>query len=37
MKEFIEFIVKHLVDKPDKIRITEVEGEKICVSLEIIG
>ena len=31
MKEFIEFIVKHLVDKPDEVRITEVEGEKITI------
>jgi len=31
MKEFVEFIVKHPVDKPDEVRITEVEGEKITV------
>jgi len=31
MKEFIEFIVKHLVDKPDEVHITEIEGERTVV------
>ena len=26
MKEFVEYIVKNLVDNPDKVRITEVGG-----------
>jgi len=31
MKEFIEFIAKQLVDKPDEVRITEIEGERTTV------
>ena len=31
MKEFVEFLVKHLVDKPDEIQITEIEGESSVV------
>lgn len=31
MKEFIEFIAKYLVDNPDKVEVTEVEGEKTTV------
>lgn len=31
MKEFIEFIAKYLVDQPDKVEVTEVEGEKTTV------
>jgi len=31
MKEFIEFIAKYLVDQPDKVSVTEVEGEKTTV------
>jgi len=31
MKEFVEFIVKHLVDKPDSVRVTEVKGERVTV------
>jgi len=31
MKEFIEYIVKHLVDKPDEVRVTKIEGEQITV------
>jgi len=31
MREFVEFIVKHLVDKPDEVRISEVEGELTTV------
>ena len=31
MKEFIEYIVKHLVDKPEEVVITEIVGEKTIV------
>ena len=31
MKDLVEFIVKALVDDPDKVEITEVEGEKNTV------
>ena len=31
MQEFIEFIVKHLVDKPDDVHVSEIEGEKVTV------
>ncbi len=31
MKEFIEYIVKHLVDKPEEVLITEIVGEKTVV------
>ena len=31
MKEFVEFIVKKLVDYPEKVSVTEVEGEKTIV------
>lgn len=31
MKEFIEFIAKYLVDQPDQVSVTEVEGEKTTV------
>ena len=31
MKEFVEFIVKKLVDDPDGVSVTEVEGEKTTV------
>ena len=31
MKEFLEFIVKQLVDKPDDVRVTEVKGERVTV------
>jgi len=31
MKELVEFIVKSLVDKPDKVQVDEVEGEKTTV------
>jgi predicted RNA-binding protein YlqC (UPF0109 family) len=31
MKEFIEYIAKHLVDKPDEVEVKEVEGEKTTV------
>ena len=31
MKEFVEFIVKHLVDKPDSVSVTEVKGERVTI------
>ena len=31
MKEFVEFIVKHLVDKPDDVQVAEVKGERVTV------
>jgi len=31
MKDFVEFIAKHLVDKPDEVVVTEVEGERTTV------
>ncbi|OQX91646.1 MAG: RNA-binding protein [candidate division Zixibacteria bacterium 4484_95] len=31
MKEFIEFIARALVDHPDNVDVTEVEGEKTTV------
>jgi len=31
MKEFVEFIAKHLVDKPDEVKVSEVEGERTTV------
>ncbi len=31
MKEFVEFIIKSLVDNPEKVSVTEVEGERTLV------
>ncbi|MCG3154952.1 MAG: hypothetical protein DKINENOH_01550 [bacterium] len=31
MKEFVEFIVKHLVDKPGDVVVTEVDGQRTMV------
>jgi uncharacterized protein len=31
MKEFVEFIAKHLVDHPESVRVTEIDGEKTTV------
>ena len=31
MKEFLEFIVKSLVDNPDKVSVSEVEGQRTTV------
>ncbi|MCA1927701.1 MAG: KH domain-containing protein [Calditerrivibrio sp.] len=31
MKQLVEFIVKSLVDKPEKVQVDEVEGEKTTV------
>ena len=31
MKEFVEYLVKHLVDNPDAVKVTEVFGETTVV------
>ncbi len=31
MKEFVEYIVKHLVDNPDEVKVSEVFGETTVV------
>jgi predicted RNA-binding protein YlqC (UPF0109 family) len=31
MKEFILFIVKHLVDQPDEVHVNEIDGERTVV------
>jgi predicted RNA-binding protein YlqC (UPF0109 family) len=31
MKEFIEFVVKHLVDNPEEVRVTQVESERTLI------
>ncbi len=31
MKEFVEFIARHLVDHPEAVVVTEVDGEKTTV------
>jgi predicted RNA-binding protein YlqC (UPF0109 family) len=31
LKEFLETIIKQIVDKPDKVRITEIEGNATCI------
>ncbi|MFH1943635.1 MAG: KH domain-containing protein [bacterium] len=31
MKEFVEFMAKHLVDHPEAVRVTEVVGERTTV------
>ena len=31
MQNFIEFVVKHLVDKPEEVVVTEVDGERVTV------
>jgi predicted RNA-binding protein YlqC (UPF0109 family) len=31
MKEFIEFIAKHLVDKPEEVVVKEVVGERVTI------
>ncbi|MCK4966811.1 KH domain-containing protein [bacterium] len=31
MREFLEFIIKHLVDNPDSVAVTEIEGERTTV------
>jgi hypothetical protein len=31
MKELVETLVKHLVDQPEQVEITQVEGERVIV------
>jgi len=31
MKDFLEFMVKHLVDKPHEVQINEIDGERTVV------
>jgi len=31
MKDFVVFIVKHIVDKPDEVQINEIRGERTVV------
>lgn len=31
MKDFVEFLIKQLVDKPDEVKVTEVVGESVTV------
>ncbi len=31
MKEFPEFVVKHLIDKPGEVRVSEVKGEHLTI------
>ena len=31
MKEFIEYIVKRIVDKPDEVKVTERTGERTII------
>lgn len=31
MKDFIEFIVRHLVDNPDEVHVNEIDGERTVV------
>ncbi len=31
MKELVEFIAKALVDEPDQVRVTEIQGEKLTM------
>lgn len=31
MKEFVEYVIKQLVDKPEEVKITEVEGENTII------
>ena len=42
MKELIEYIAKALVDNPDAVKVTEIEGEKtsvieLSVAKEVLG
>lgn len=31
MREFVEFIAKQLVDKPDEVKVNEVVGERVTI------
>jgi predicted RNA-binding protein YlqC (UPF0109 family) len=35
MKEFIEFIVKHLVDNPDKVSVEETTSDEQTIELKL--
>ena len=37
LKEFLEYIVKPIVDKPDEIKITEIDGEAVCIYELMVG
>jgi predicted RNA-binding protein YlqC (UPF0109 family) len=37
MKEFIETLIKHLVDKPDEVKVTEKVGESIVICEVKVG
>ena len=37
MREFIEFIAKHLVDDPDRVKVTEEQGEKGVIYKLTVG
>ncbi len=34
LKQFLENIVKPIVDKPDDVKITEIEGEAVTIGFE---
>lgn len=31
LKDFLENIIKPIVDKPDEVRINEIEGQSVCI------
>jgi predicted RNA-binding protein YlqC (UPF0109 family) len=31
MKDFLEFLIKHLVDKPHEVQVNEIDGERTVV------
>ena len=31
LKEFLENIIKPIVDKPDEVKINEIEGQAVCI------
>lgn len=31
MKEFVEYIAKHLVDNPNEVQVTEVKGDQVTI------
>ncbi len=31
MKEFVEYIAKHLVDNPDEVRVTQIDSERTTI------
>jgi len=37
VKEFIETLIKHLVDKPDKVQVTERNGERTIICEVKVG